>query len=294
MSLGSPWEFAVAEQRRSNEKAWEHRATFAQHRARLTALCLDGAAGGRLCVLGAGNCADVDLGELTSAFDEVHLVDLDEGALKRAHASVEQEQGRRVFLHGGVDLSGLGDRLPRWRALQTSPEELMRYPEDTALTLRERLLGGFDVVLSACLLSQMHLCLRQALGATHPLFSAGTYCLNLAHLRTLVALLAEPGRALLACDVSSDEIAPFPPHALLSEGAGLAQLHEREERGQLFHAVAPQQLRDIANDDPTLRKEAHLSAPEAAWLWQNGPRRRFLVCALTLRRTRTPAEPSLT
>ena len=39
---------------------------------------------GRLCVLGAGNCNDLDLRRLSERFDEIHLIDLDPAALGEA------------------------------------------------------------------------------------------------------------------------------------------------------------------------------------------------------------------
>src|SRR6185369_4130463 len=43
---------------------------------------------GDLCVLGAGNCADIDFEFLAKRFDEIHLVDIDENAIFPAFCSI--------------------------------------------------------------------------------------------------------------------------------------------------------------------------------------------------------------
>lgn len=284
-----PWKTAIAEQEQANERSWQYRDSFGNHRAALTNLLLGPETGGRLCVLGAGNCADLDLERLTSAYDEVHLVDVDGNALARAVGGLNAASASRVCLHGGVDLSGLQGHIERWATLRVTPEELMEYPERAARVLLHELSGPFDRVVSACLLSQMHLAVRRVLTDSHPLLQAAGFCLNLAHLRTLLALLGPRASALLACDVASDAIAVL--ETATEHQSPLDLLAELQRTGQVFHAVDPRALSAIAADDPTLERGATLSKPEAAWLWQNGPRRRFLVYALTLHR-RVPAPTS--
>ena len=103
--------------------------------------------------------------------------------------------------------SGIG-RLERWAAMQVTPEELMRHAAEASNGLRARLAGPFDVVLSACLLTQMQLGLLTVLGERHPLFEAARFTLTLSHLRVLTALTAPGGRLLFACDLTADDIAP--------------------------------------------------------------------------------------
>lgn len=280
------WTAAIAEQERANERSWHYRSTFAEHRARLMELLsggdsAEGDPGGRLCVLGAGNCSDLDLERLTSRYDEVHLVDLDRSALARAVEPLTPRAKQRLRCQGGVDLSGLAQCIERWAAGEVTPYELLDYPTRTARTLRDRLGGQFDRVVSTCLLSQMHLELRRVLTDGHPLFSATTFCLNLAHLRTLHELIAPQGDALLVCDATSNEITPLDDPRELERPLALLQALLAE--GRTFQAVDPRMLCAIAEDDPLLSRSATVSEPEAAWLWTSGPQRRFLVYALRLR-----------
>ena len=75
---------------------------FSGHREKVSAILGAGAdpCPGRLCVLGAGNCNDLDLAALLRAHREVHLVDLDAEALAQ-----------------GVERQGVADR-PGLRALR--------------------------------------------------------------------------------------------------------------------------------------------------------------------------------
>jgi hypothetical protein len=65
------WLSTQAKLNKSSAAAWE---PFTSHREKVTALLTGSAAGGRLCVLGAGNCNDLDLARLLLAYAEITLV----------------------------------------------------------------------------------------------------------------------------------------------------------------------------------------------------------------------------
>ena len=99
---------AVDSQAQANRSTRDHWRYFAPHRAQIQGLILPDVGkvrhGGRsLCVLGAGNCNDVDLKALTEAFEEVHLVDLDAPALEAAVERQGVKESPRMKLHGGID-----------------------------------------------------------------------------------------------------------------------------------------------------------------------------------------------
>jgi len=272
----------VHEQKASNLSAIPHYGAFAGHRAHLTALTMAGAsAAQRLCVLGAGNCYDLDLERLTALFKEIHLVDIDQAAVRRARERLRGVAKAKVFVHAPLDLSGLVDRLDRWRSFQVQPQELMQHPARISAHIAERLPGPFDVVLSACVLSQIHLAVLNVLSVEHRLFEATRQLVNLTHLRTLARLAAPTGRALLATDVASDEIYPF---GELDEAADhLPLLAQLSRAGSVVFAVQPELLAWTVREDPVLQRSFELSAPLAAWIWKNGPDRVFLVYAAELR-----------
>jgi hypothetical protein len=273
----------IEEQRLSNQSAVPYFDTFANHRERLTAAVsarhVPGAAE-RLCVLGAGNVYDLDLPRLAAVFREIHLVDIDEGALAGAYARQDAATQARLFLHAPIDLSGLFDQLGAWRDISVTPEQLAAYPDEASSRIVKSLPAPFDVVVSACVLTQMQLSMLSALSASHRLFEAARQLLNVMHLRTVAKLLVPQGRAIVASDLSSNLLFPLSPEATDLQGV----LTDVLRAGKFFYAAHPDLLHWASREDPLLRRIARLSPPIDVWLWQNGTERTFLVYALELER----------
>lgn len=281
----SPVERVIGEQLAANRSSLGERARFAGHRERLTALCgrHAGARGERsLCVLGAGNANDLDLERLAARYRAIHLVDLDAEALEAARERESAATRARLVPHAPVDVSGMLDRLTRWAAWQVTPEELAQHPLEHATTLAARLGGPFDVVLSACLLTQMQLGVLTVLGDRHQLFEAVRHTLTLSHLSALSRLTAPGGQVLVASDLSASEIAPSimaTPDELLPE-----LVPRLVAEGRVFQVAQPGLVRSMVLDSPVLARELELGPALEAWRWQNGPTRCFLVYALEGRR----------
>ena len=275
----------AADQALANLSALPHFSSFGEHRGRLTTLALSAApplTAGTLCVLGAGNCFDLDLDLLCSRYAAVHLVDLDASALQRAFARQEPATRERLVLHAPVDLSGLIDRIDRWSRFQLTPDELMGHAETTARKLSERVGGPFDVVLSACMLSQMQLSVLNVLGERHRLFQAVRATLNLTHFRTLAALTRAAGHALFATDVSSSQL--YALDALPPETDCVALVEQLAKAERVFDFAEPKQLAASFSDDPVLSRAFSKFEIGEAWLWSNGPEAKFLVYASQLLR----------
>ena len=273
----------VEEQRLSNESAVPYFDTFAQHRERLTALVRARHRPGssaRLCVLGAGNAYDLDLAQLAALFHEIHLVDIDDSALARAYARQDTATRARLFLHAPIDLSGLFDRIEAWRGFRVTPDELAAYPEDASNRIVKSLPGPFDVVVSACILTQMQLSMLSGLSASHNLFEAARQLLNVMHLRTMAKLLVPQGRAIFASDLSSNLLFPLTPESTDLK----AVLVDVLGAGKFFYAAHPDLVGWASREDPVLRRLVRVSPPVDAWLWQNGTERTYLVYALELER----------
>ncbi len=274
----------MKKQKESNKAGLRFFDDFAGHRENQTEFIVRAKEreGGRLCVLGAGNCFDLDLARVTQAFDEVHLVDIDAQALKKARARAPVEGVAKVHLHAPLDISGANKQLESWQTLRVSERELMDFPEQASARVAAALPGPFDVVVSSCLLSQLLLTLRRVLGAGHQLFQAGVMTFLVTHLRLLTRLSSSGGRAVLVSDVSSDEIAPL--DAFSSLNGGVDFLGARIDNNQVFHYTNPELLRSLASQDPWLSAQVKMNPAERAWLWNNGPNRRFLVYASLLSR----------
>jgi hypothetical protein len=271
----------IAAQKTSNRSALPYLACFAGHREQVTRAVSRGA-GGRLCVLGAGNCHDVDLVELSAVYAEIHLVDIDEAALDHAYESQPAGVRRRIVRHAPVDLSGLADKLDRWCSMQVQPEELFEHPASTCDALAARLPAPFDVVLSACVLTQMHWTALNVLSDEHPLFAAVSEIVTLTHLRAMASLTRSGGRAVLVTDVVSSD--SYPLEKLTARRDAEDLLAEVVSEGHGIDVADPRRLAWMAEIDPMLHRAVRATAPVDAWLWQNGPERVFLVYAMELER----------
>src|SRR6188768_3878413 len=264
----------AGEQALANLSALPHFSSFGDHRQRLTALAaaLAPASAGTLCVLGAGNCFDLDLDLIAGRYEAVHLVDLDAGALEGAVARQQAATRERLVLHAPLDLSGLLDRIDRWSDFQVTPEELMGHADATAAALRARVGGPFDVVLSACMLSQMQLSVLRVLTEQHRLFEAVRWTLNLTHFRSLAALTRPAGRVLFATDVSSGNLHAL--DALVPEVDCRALVQQLSSAGKVFDFADPKRIAALLRDDPVLRgafQPLDMLDMSDAWLWSNGP-----------------------
>jgi hypothetical protein len=273
-------EQVIEEQRASNRSARAHRDHFASHRQRLSERVLGIAttsAAPRLCVLGAGGCNDLELAGLSERFAEVHLVDLDRDALERARDREAAGVRGRLQLHT-LDLSGLHAELPAWQELRATPEALMQSVSAGPRRIADVLPGPFDVVVSACLLSQLQLALRSVLSEGHQLFEAARQIQNLVHLRSVARLTAAGGRALLVSDLASDLNAPLQELAPDADLPALAL--ELTLQKNVIYAVSPALIALTVREDPYLSRNLELAPLSDAWLWHNGPERTFLVYAL--------------
>ncbi len=279
----------TAEQRKVNLSSLGHRAAFASHRSKVTELVC-AAAGersgtARLCVLGAGNCNDLDLTQLSRHFAEIHLVDIDGDAVAGAIGRADKSARPHLRAHGPLDLSGLLELLPRWKRMETNPQELFALPAQGAREIAAALPGPFDVVLSACLLTQLQLSVLRALGDTHTLFDAARQLTNLLHLRTMQQLLTVGGHGLLVTDATSDQICELERFDQLGLAADrVAGLLSLAQTGRLFYAVEPGLLELTCRTDPELQRGLRLEPIRDAWLWRNGPERTFLTYALEFER----------
>jgi hypothetical protein len=227
-----------------------------------------------LCLLGAGNCNDVDLPRLAEAFAEIHLVDVDGPALARAVARQPEAVRPRLRRHD-VDLSGLpARRLGRWKRVPPDAVEIEAASLAALDAILTKLGGPFDVVASTCVLTQMAFALRGSLGERHPALEAVRFALMRTHLSTLVGLTAPGGVALFASDVVSSTTYPLEERAagrtttdvlrdVVSSGAGYFAANPELVAGLLAEAGTPELL------EP--------------WLWTGPLDRTYLVYSLRLR-----------
>jgi hypothetical protein len=270
---------------RDSRGRWD---TFRAHRGRVTELLCRGSSPGRsrLCVLGAGNCNDLDLAALLAAHREVHLVDLDAGALAHGAAAQGVEASPALVCHGGVDVTGALGRLAAWSPAAPVPDDDLRACADEPVRRVAPALGGpFDVVGSTGLLSQLMLSVVSAAGEGNPRFVEALRAVRAGHLRLLAHLAAPGGHGVLVTDVVSSDTAPG--LASVAEASLAAVLAGLVQAGNFFHGVNPAVLAHLVRADPVLAGQAEAPEMPPPWLWDLGPRV-YAVCALRFRKKGTP------
>jgi len=267
-----------------NAASHDQWAAFAGHREKVSALLGVGTipSGGRLCVLGAGNCNDLDLPALLKAHRALHLVDLDPEALTRGvnrqgvadHPSLERS--------GGIELTGMLDVIASWSPGTTiPPAAIAALAEWPARRVAPILPGPFDIVASTCLLSQLIGNVFPAVGDRHPQFMALVQAIRIGHLRLLAELCAPGGTVVLVTDVVSSDTFP----ALGSfAGSALPGLLPRLTRERNFiNGVNPDVLLSIYRRDPVLAPDVTGLELIAPWIW-NLHTRLYLVVAIKYRK----------
>ena len=255
--------------------------TFESHRRRVTELLVRDAAKGRLCVLGAGNCNDLDLNVLLDHYREIHLVDLDQQALANAIARQNPEGRPGIVARGGFDLTGMLGAIADWTPTTSiSQSDLNALVDLPSETVRLGLDGPFDAVASTCLLSQLIANMKHAIGESHPRFIETVQSIRIGHLRLLARLVRPGGWGTLITDVVSSDTLPnlksLPEPALQELMPGL-----NRDRN-FFHGVNPAVLRSLFRQDPILSALTTELEGIPPWRW-DFQIRMYLVIAFRFR-----------
>ncbi len=258
---------------------------YAAHRAKFTRAVFSRAPStlGRLCVLGAGRCNDLDLSALSLAYRELHLVDLDPAALASAVSRQAPQVRKQLVPHAPVDLSVLTPkRAAKWQRRAPTPAELHTAAETTLQGLLTRLPGPFDVVVSACVLTQLGFALTQSFNDRHPLSGPLRMSVVRTHLRLLLDLAAPNGTALFVSDLASSS--HYPALATLADDAPLDDAwREIVERRAFYQVARPDLISDLLGE--LAEREP---APLSPWLWTGPQQRTYLVYGFEVARGSAP------
>jgi hypothetical protein len=245
-------------------------------------LALAPARGGRLCLLGAGNCNDVDLAVLARRFDGIHLVDLDAGALARAEKRQDDDIRAKLRLHAPVDLGGLLRETERWRKTPPTLAQVEAAIAPAVQAIVAAVPGPFEVVASCCVLTQIGHGITSILGPQHPNLGDAHTAAAAVHLRVLAGLLATGGRGLLVTDLVSTETYPLEE---LAPGRDLKELvADLVRAGNHFKGVNPLALSRLLRRDAVLSQQVADIQPIDPWLWRAVQARTFLVNGFVFRR----------
>ena len=269
----------VARQLRLNRETLDNWRLYHSHREAVADLICrpPQPASARLCILGAGNCNDLDLARFTGRFKQVDLVDLDRQAMAAGIQRQSPSTPERISLHGGIDLTGILKTLDTWERYRPGKESIDHCIREARAFAGLPFLGRFNAAASICLLTQI---VESVVSVTGP----GAVPLELVrtlqqgHLRLLAELLLpgavgylvtdfalEPGDGRPTRGVSSTSVAPTP-------------------RGEAFLGVSPQELCALVSNDAVLRTQVRRVRVSPLWLWRQNPRRTLRVCAIQFQR----------
>jgi hypothetical protein len=263
-------------QRALNQQTAGSYASFAGHRQHVMSLLGGRARGLRLCVLGAGNCNDVDLVALLPRFREVVLVDVDAETMTRATEQQPAEVRGAFKVRAPLDFSGLD------RILKAS-DQTLPISWDVAGDLARAIdPAPFDIVCSTCVLSQLIDQARARLEEEPERCLEAVQSVREIHLTLMLRLLRPGGRGIFVSDMVSSDTAPeitsVAPTALAALMARLVGAKN------FFTGLNPFVIEGLLKQDPRLAPAVAQSAFHLPWVWQLGAARSYLTFAISFQR----------
>lgn len=189
---------------RHDDTPWERALT---HRHAVMLMLPGGGQGrrGMACVLGAGECHDLNLSKLLNRHHEVHLVDLDCATVRSGLEQQSLSSHVRVFCHE-VDVSGAAALLDDFA--KSRDESLVDKMLSQKMPESLNAIGQFEVLMSANLLPELMARALICLGIEHPRLAEVMAALRLAHIETMLNMTRPGGQALLVTEVTNSQHIP--------------------------------------------------------------------------------------
>lgn len=264
------------------------RHSFASHRDRVMELIqsarrlFPGPGSPSITVLGAGNCLDLNLKALADQFDVVRLVDIDRIAVEYG---VEAQPG----ISSSVRIIAPMDLAAPLASLVANDVATAAVCEFVCLQLAQTLpvppTEPADVVVSACVLSQIIESLAQLVPADRADFSQFLQALRRGHLRRMLQLLKPNGCGVFVTDLVSSETAPA---LSATDNAQLPRfMAECLQSSNFFSGLNPGLVLQDLKTEPGLAECCRNVQIHPPWRWQMGPRS-YAVYAVDFRAAPLP------
>ena len=242
---------------------------YAHHRSIVTEMLMRASTAddGSLCVLGAGNCNDLDFQQLQRTFSAIHLVDLDDDALSDGVNRQLPLERSKFQQHGHCDLTGVIHLLADWSASrQPTAEELDACLQELGQIPQLGLPNACDVVASVCVLTQLFDSVVGTLGETHPRFVEFVTAMRTQHVRLMLKLLRPGGVGVLITDVVASTTLP---QLLTMPDSDLPQTIARaiNERN-FFTGTNPAILQSLFHTQPEIAPQVSHVRLSTPWRWQ--------------------------
>ena len=275
--------YILEKQRERNSSTAQHWRLYEGHRRHVMSLLKEVCGEGRkrICLLGAGNCNDIDVSLLSQWYAELHLVDWDAHALENG---IEKQKisPQSVTLHSSIEFTGVARYIERWKYSSPSNTEinqvisLLSEPYDIGLTAQ------FDVVLSGSLLTQLIEPPIAFLGLKHPRTMEVVVNLRAAHFRLMTSLMAPGGHGVLITELISSDTCEELHHCPENKLAELSYRLIREKK--CFPGTNPHSLIPALHADPFLAPQIEQARLTDPWRWLISPTRSFLAYGLLFKR----------
>lgn len=235
-----------------------------------------------LCILGAGTCADFDLAALCRIFREVHLVDKDAESVRLGVAFQNAGELSGLTLHPPTDITGIDEALQKWTLHAPGKDEIaavfekIQFPVSLSLPHH-----GFDIVLSACVVSQLMFAAR-CCAISKEEQNRLLFNLRYQHLQLLLALTKPGGTALLVTDLMAYE---DENDRRAIESCDLeTHMLETIRAGRFFTGTNPVAILNEIRNKTELITQLESMKFIPPWLWKLAESRLYLVYALALQR----------
>lgn len=211
----------IEQQKMANADTRDKYEVYKHHRDKSTNLILSLQKGGKILIIGAGNCNDVDLVTFTQNFSEVHLLDIDEEALNFGIKHQLGSQTHNVSLHI-TDVTQIADsynkllKNPFHSTANRNINALRNLSFPSVPSLKE----AFNIVVSQCIISQIvepavRLWTKEKDLKKAKLFKTLAGELVVAHLKEMAAYLSKGSTGVVITDVvSSEAVGNFSEHTI--------------------------------------------------------------------------------
>jgi hypothetical protein len=266
----------IDEQRALNRATADNQALFEGHRTRLMSLIEESGGSGRLALVGAGNCNDYDLPRLVSRFAHVELIDVDAEAVEGA--AFRQGVAGEVAIRAPCDVGNVGIAHDALEAGASFPDVLEALARGTVPVDP----NGFDLVVSAGVLTQAMRAVAGVLGENDARIGDLAVAVRSGHIRTLLGMARPGGRVLLVTEVVSNQVLPEVADARESELGAI--LFRAIFRGDVFTGVSPAAITSWLGSERPFGARLVTPGIFGPWRWRQSPARTFLMVAFLMER----------
>ena len=179
-----------------------------------------------LAIIGAGNCNDLNLHQLTSTYTNITLIDIDSAAV---HSAIHRQNITSSHIHVyEAEITGIWYILSTWKSSYNKSgiiptyhdiDHIIHHVQQHHLPSSLTHLPQYDVIVSLCLLSQFLLRTLSIVSSSSSQYHSLAIATRNAHLATLIHMTHQGGHIILITDTISSRTFPHlfdmdPTHAM--------------------------------------------------------------------------------